>query len=213
MKIAGLLLMACALGLLVAAQAQDFPSGFSEISRIGTLKDWKNLPPHKWPHAIDFSWVPAGQTDMEWSEMVTVTTFKNDGVRTPRDIGAQVIGQMSKGCGQFKLLAQNDGTQTDPVRQEAGLPADYPTFMMAASCQDPIVQPQPGLVIKKYEIIWSKIMLGHQAVFSVTRDWHSDDNTAPDTVATSPSVHQAWLDWFNEAEIMIPPKAATHAPP
>lgn len=152
------------------------------------------------PNNIMMEFVPNGETGQAWTEMVTTVTLKN---MPQANTGAWIAGvaQRIQGrCPKFSVLAKDEGSEIDELRQSAGLPATYKTYSALIYCEDGAPSPNPNVHVMKHEVIWFKGIQGFMTAYLVQRAWHGDELPA-DGVIKSDATRQAWKSWLDTVRI------------
>jgi hypothetical protein len=140
--------------------------------------------------------VPNGQSNKDWTEMMTIQTF---GQRRDINIHAmidQIQTAMKGACAGFEVANQDDKP-------------DHVNIMLLCRDPDPAKAPR-GVTLKKHEVMWLKGMRGLVSTYLVQRAWHSDV-AAKNSVFASPDTRKQWQTWADSVTLCSKP-CAPNAP-
>jgi len=150
------------------------------------------------PDQLITEWVPEGQTDLDWTQNITLKTLPH--TRDPGAIVQRAVGLMRDICGQFSV------TKTPPRQQRGDVQAPgvpVPVFAVTditATCQAPNLAAlrkkfgTENVAWRRYEVTWYRIMQGDRQNFIVQRTWHADaiDALSP---LSSKQTQAEWTHW------------------
>lgn len=153
--------------------------------------------------------VPEGETVDNWSEMITIQTFKQRPDMNMQGLIARTLAGFRDVCANLQLLANNARDQTDELRAAAHLPATYHTYDTLVRCDVAPAARPPGahVSLRKYEVVWFKGIQGWLSSYLVQRAWHGDTIT-PDSILGSDATRQRWQGWIDQIAISGAPDKA-----
>lgn len=178
---------------------------WNEFLALGKLPRWQSIPvsPNRQPpQGLLQVFIPPGQSVGDWSEMVSVSTYKM--AFEPKAWVHNFVQGLTGICRKLDVLTEGAKIQIDPVRQEKNLPAAYQTYNALVHCQDPPASPNPNVVVKKHEVIWVKVIAGFGYTHIVQKQWHGDEIT-PGSVLSSADTRAAWQRWIDDVAIITAP--------
>ncbi len=205
----------CAIGLEINAHAAESPGqspapNYSEsLTFSGKIDGLSFHLDHSYdlPNHVMQEWVPQGETGANWSQMITTITFKNHPEVDTSKMIAGTIGNFRSICAKVDILKTEVKVQTDPLRQKAGLPAEYKTYSALVHCDSPDPAKRQGSVsLRKHEVVWFKGIQGFLTAHLVQRAWHGDE-IKPDSILASADAQKSWQAWINNVAIAGIPKS------
>ena len=198
------------MALCVAAAAWAADGNYSEnlIVNMQTGNSaWHLDKSYNQPTNIMQEYVPEGQTGQDWSEMITLMTFKNHPEIDTGKMIANIVQKLRGTCANVSILAKDARQQSNDLRKSKGLPSMYQTYSVLVRCDSPNPNGHPGVPTKKYEVVWFKGIQGWLTSYMVQRAWHGDDIT-PDSILGSDQTRQAWQQWIDSTGISGLPDSA-----
>jgi len=214
MPIQRCLLIVAALQLsatLMAPHASSQPTYTELLSFDGKAdgKTWKLGDSGEQQGVLMQEFVPEGETVDNWSEMITIQTFKQRPDFDTRAFIARVVASFNGTCASLQVLANHAREQTDDLRAAAHLPAAYHTYDTLVRCEVAPAARPPGVNVslRRYEVVWFKGIQGWLSAYLVQRAWHGDTIT-PDSILASDATRQRWQAWIDQVKISgVPDKA------
>jgi hypothetical protein len=165
-------------------------------------QSWHVISSHPGAVGTNQEWVPDGQSERLWREMITVRGYKPD-TNVPQLVTKEVQ-LFANVCKSYSIVETHKGTGRAIPAHIDGRRYEYPNFDLLARCDEP-ARMDTGL--RRYEVIWFKGLKGEKAYFLVQRAWHGDE-TGPDTVLGSEKVHDEWHNWIDSiglnADVPVP---------
>jgi hypothetical protein len=184
---------------VTAAQAAPLTESVALPPNAGG-QSWHVLSSQPGAVGINQEWVPDGQSEKAWREMITIRGYKPS-TNVPQLVTKEVQ-LFANMCKSYSIVETHKGTGRAIPAQISGKRYDYPKFDMLVRCDEP-ARMDTGL--RRHEVIWFKGLQGQKAYFLVQRAWHGDE-TGPDTVLGSEKVHDEWQAWIDSVGLNAPAK-------
>ncbi len=151
------------------------------------------------PDELITEWVPEGQTDLDWTQIITIKTMAR--TRDPAAIVQGAVRLMRGICGKLSVV------QTPP-RQQLGdvqalgltLPA-FKTTDILVTCEVPDMRPLHKRLgirneeVRRYEVTWYRSMQGEWQNFIVQRAWHGDEIDGASPLGAKETLEE-WKRWL-----------------
>jgi hypothetical protein len=205
---------------LVPARAVSARSNVGDAAggtAVAAYRDDVRLPPD--PHGIAWhqvggavtrdelitEWVPQGETDLDWTQIITIKTMAR--TRDPAAIVQGAIGLMRGICGRLSVVETPRRQQLGDV-QTLGMPVPaFDVTDMLVTCQDPDraalgkrLRTQ-NVQLRRYELTWYSIIQGERQNFIVQRAWHGDDIDATSPLGSNESLEE-WKHWLDSVTLV-----------
>ncbi len=152
------------------------------------------------PDELITEWVPEGQTDLDWTQIITIKTMAR--TRDPAAIVQGSVGLMRAICGKLSVVRTPTEQQFGDVQSLGQKLPVFDVTDLLVTCEDPnlsALRKQSGtenVDLRRYEVTWYRILRGERQNFIVQRAWHGD-TIAADSVLGSNEIMEEWKHWLN----------------
>ncbi|HTZ71714.1 MAG TPA: hypothetical protein VMB71_13745 [Acetobacteraceae bacterium] len=155
------------------------------------------------------AWVPPGETDLDWTDMVTIKTMALS--RDPEQVVGSAVGVMRQICGKLNIVKTPFSSKLGDAGMIGVAAPEFTVQDMLVTCSDPNMAALRKLAdagsvtLKRYEVTWYRIMKGQANNFIVLRAWHGDvmDEGSP---LGSEKTLDAWKDWLTHVTLKREPR-------
>jgi hypothetical protein len=135
--------------------------------------------------------VPSGQTNKDWTDMLTIQTFDRRQINV-HDYIDKFTNTLKSACANLEVA--NKEEKPDQV-----------SVMLL--CRDPDRAKAPqGVSLKSHEVFLLKGMRGLVSAYLIERSWHSD-GAAKNSVFASPETRKTWQAWADSVSLCSKPCA------